>query len=146
MKNKIWAIINIISPIIMFIILVNNNMSEKFVNIITLSLFIGWIFPFLNLLINGLSMLIKINTKMSIFFNIISFILNILLIIAVVLLYDKNLITILIEYIIIAIINLVNIIINIYKYHQENKNVKRLLKEEYSKIKQIKKNNNGIIK
>lgn len=146
MKNKIWGFINILISITLFTILVFNDMSGQFVNIITFSLFIGWLFPYVTLFVNGLCSLSKINNKIIIYFNIISFILNILLIIFVSILYDDKLLIVLIEYILIAIINLINIIITIINYQKTHKLLKQQLKKEYSEIKQIKKNNNGIIK
>lgn len=146
MKNKIWGIINILLSITLFIILLFKDISVQFVNIITFSLFIGWLFPYVTLLTNGLCILAKINNKIVINFNIISFILNILLIIFVIILYDNKLLTVLIEYILIAIVNLINIIINIIIYQKRHKGLKAKLKKEYLEIKEIKKKNNGIIK
>lgn len=146
MKKKIWSTINILLSITLFIILVSNDMSGQFVNIITFSLFIGWLFPYVTLIVNGLCMLSNINNKIIISFNSISFILNILLIIFVSFLYDDKLIIVLVEYILIAIINLINIIINVIIYQNNHKYLKEQLKKEYSEIKKIKKNNNGIIK
>lgn len=144
--KKILSIINIILPIILFIVLLFNTMSAQFVNIMTFSLVIGWIFPFIFPIITGISLLAESHLKMSFILNILTIILSIFLIIMIISLYDSNMLLILIFYITLSTLNLINTIYLLICFNRNNKEIKRLKKEENLRIKQIKKANNGIIK
>lgn len=139
MKKKILIISNIIIPIILFAILLLNNMSSNFVYIMTLTLIVGWIIPFISPIITAISILTDKHHKLSLIFNIFSLLLSILLIILTILIYDSNLLLILIEYCILALLLIINIIYYIIYLHT-NKD------EEIANIKKIKRENNGIIK
>ena len=139
MKKKILILSNIIIPIILFVILLFNTMSSNFIYIITLSLFIGWIIPFIATIISGLSILNNNNQKLTLVFNIFALLLNLLLILLIISILDNKLILILIEYIVLSIITIINIIYYII-YFINNKD------DEISEIKKIKSENNGIIK
>lgn len=137
--KKIISIINFILTIIVFIILFFTNVSEKFVNIITLSLIIGWIMPYFSLLISGLTIYLEKHLKMSLVFNILSFLVSIFLIYLCLKIYTKSFLNLIINYILISIINVINIfyLIIYLKKHPDL---------EMKKIKIQKKAHNGIIK
>ena len=124
--EKKLIVLNTLVPFILFIILLFLNISENFINIMTLTLFIGWALPYLTLILTGLSILNKSHKKLA-------------LIILVLCIIDKLLIGILIEYIIIMIITIINII-SLSKYLKENPD------PELEEISRTKKANNGIIK
>lgn len=137
--EKKLIVLNTLVPIILFIILLFLNISENFINIMTLTLFIGWALPYLTLILTGLSILNKSHRKLALTINIINSLLTLVLIILVLCIIDKLLIGILIEYIIIMIITIINII-SLSKYLKENPD------PELEEISRTKKANNGIIK
>ena len=144
--KKIISITDIVLPIILFIILLLNPMSESFVNIITFSLLIGWLFPFIFPIIVGISILSSSHLKLSVILNLLTIILSSLLLFLIINIYDSNMKLILIFYIILSILNIINIIyLNIY-FHNLYKEEKVMRKQEYMQIKKLKKENNGIIK
>ena len=144
--KKIISITNIVLPIILFVILLLNPMSESFVNIITFSLLIGWLFPFIFPIIVGISILSSSHLKLSVILNLLTIILSSLLLFLIINIYDSNMKLILIFYIILNILNIINIIyLNIY-FHNLYKEEKVMRKQEYMQIKKLKKENNGIIK
>lgn len=137
--EKKLIVLNTLTPIVLFIILLFLNISENFINIMTLTLFIGWALPYLTLILTGLSILNKSHRKLALTINIINSLLTLVLIILVICIIDKLLIGILIEYIIIMIITLINIK-SLSKYIKENPD------PELDEISRTKKANNGIIK
>lgn len=144
--KKIISITDIVLPIILFVILLLNPMSESFVNIITFSLLIGWLFPFIFPIIVGISILSSSHLKLSVILNLLTIILSSLLLFLIINIYDSNMKLILIFYIILNILNIINIIyLNIY-FHNLYKEEKVMRKQEYMQIKKLKKENNGIIK
>ncbi len=144
--KKIISITDIVLPIILFVILLLNPMSESFVNIITFSLLIGWLFPFIFPIIVGISILSSSHLKLSVILNLLTIILSSLLLFLIINIYDSNMKLILIFYIILSILNIINIIyLNIY-FHNLYKEEKVMRKQEYMQIKKLKKENNGIIK
>ena len=118
--KKALGIINIVLPIILFIALQFFNMSPSFVNIMTLTLIIGWILPFIFPIITGICMLLDIHHKKSIAINIITIILLILIIYLIIQLYDSKLLHILIIYIILAVLKIINSIYLIIHYKKIN--------------------------
>ena len=144
--KKIISINDIVLTIILFVILLLNPMSESFVNIITFSLLIGWLFPFIFPIIVGISILSSSHLKLSVILNLLTIILSSLLLFLIINIYDSNMKLILIFYIILSILNIINIIyLNIY-FHNLYKEEKVMRKQEYMQIKKLKKENNGIIK
>ena len=139
MKKKILSIVNILIPIILFLILLFSDISEKFVYIVMFSCIIGWLLPFINLAITGLSMLNNNHHKLTLIFNIFSLLLSFFIIFLILSLYDKKMIVCLTDYILISIVNIVNIIYYII-YIKKHPNMENI------EIKKIKKENNGIIK
>lgn len=137
-KENILPIINIIIPIIAFVILLFTKLSENTMYFMVMSLVVGWIVPYFVLLITGLSMFQNRHPKLSLVFNIVNLLLTIMLIVFVIRLYDKYFLVFLIEYIVILLIAIANIVYFI-TFIKNNKD------EEIENIKKIKKDNNGII-
>lgn len=149
MKRKIIAILDIFISIILFVIFLFSDISDSFVYIITFSLFIGWLMPYLSIFISGISLLNNSNQRLTLLFNIFSLLLSGYLLFLTMSLYEKKLLIILIEYIVLLVINLLNIIyltIYVIKNPDLEKSRKKLKnKEELNKIKEAKKNNNGAV-
>lgn len=144
--KKILTILNFIIPIVSLIVLELSEVSENFITIMTLTLVVGWMLPYITLLLTGITYIYKNHLNKSLILNIISSLLSILIITLIILIYEKSFRTILIEYIIITIMNIINII-NIIIYKKKNPSEKTLKKKiENEKIKKAKKENNGIIK
>lgn len=137
-NNKL-AILNIIIPIILFIILLFSDISENFINIMTLTLVVGWILPYITLILTGISLLNKSHKKLCLTINIINIILTSILLFLIISIIDKKLIIVLIEYSTILIMSIINSILFI-KYFKENPD------PEIVQINKTKKANNGIIK
>lgn len=144
-KRKLIAMVNIIIPIIMFIIWLLNETSENIVHLITFSLFIGWLIPYIVPLLTGIAILNKSHEKLSFTCNLFCILQTIMLIIIIINLYDKNFLIMLIEYIILLILCLSNFILYSIKLNKDSKNAREYNKIEKEKIKNIKKNNNGAI-
>ena len=135
--NKL-KVINILLPIVLFIILLFSKLSEKTVYIFVMTLFIGWALPYFVLLITGFAQVKNLFHKLGLTLNIISVPMSILLLYLVITIYDKKLLIFIIEYIIIIVMNILNIIYYI-RYIKSHPN------EENERIKRIKKENNGAI-
>ncbi len=135
--NKL-KVINILLPIVLFIILLFSKLSEKTVYIFVMTLFIGWALPYFVLLITGFAQVKNLFHKLGLILNVISVPMSILLLYLVITIYDKRLLIFVIEYIIIIVINILNIIYYI-RYIKSHPN------EENERIKRIKKENNGAI-
>ena len=97
------------------------------------------ILPYFVLILTGLAIFNKSHKKMGLTINIINILLTIMLLIFVICLYDKDLIVVLVEYIIIILISLINVIA-FTKYLKANPD------PEIAEITRTKKANNGIIK
>lgn len=138
-KEKLLMITNIILPLILFAILLFTELSEKFMSIISVTIIIGWALPYFVLIITGLSLYNKSHKKLGLTLNILNVILTIFLIILISNIIEKTLILILVEYIIMLIMSILNIIIFI-KYLRKDRD------PEIDKIIKTKKENNGIIK
>ena len=108
-KKNIFAILNIIIPILLFVILLFSDLSENFMYIMTLTIVIGWIIPYFVLLITGICIFNKSHHKLCLTNNIINIILVALLIFLISSIYDSKMLLVLIEYIIIGIISIINI-------------------------------------
>lgn len=110
MIRKILGISNIVLSIIGFIILKFINVSEVFSTIMMMSLFIGWIMPYIGLILSGIGILIHTKFKLSLIFNIFNILLSLFMIFLIISVYDKNLLIVLIEYIVMIVINILDII------------------------------------
>jgi len=138
MKKKLLAIINILLTLIMLIILLIIPISDYFITLIYLTLFIGWALPyFINILI-CIALFKNTHHKLSIILSFLNIILTELLIYLVIQLLDKNFIIVLIEYIILELLSIANFIHYII-YFKRNPN------PENKEIKEKKKKNNGAI-
>ena len=143
---KLIAKINIILPIVLFILMSFFNVSEYFVTIMTLTLVIGWLIPYLSLILTGLAMTYEVEQNKAYILNILSLLVSILIIILTISILEKKLIIILVEYIIISIMNILNIIIYFPIINKKRKEKRNKIKEENKEIKRQKKANNGIVK
>lgn len=136
--TSILALINILIPIILFIILLFTKLGESALYYIALSLIIGWAIPYFVLIITGISMYNINHPKLSFAFNSFNILLIIVLIFFIIKLYSKELLIFLIENIVILIISLINLIYFIL-YIKRNPDI------ESKRIKKIKEENNGAI-
>lgn len=130
--------LNIILPIVMFIILLICKLSEKTVYLFVMTLIIGWAIPYFVLLVTGFAQIKNLFHKLGLTLNIISIPMCILLLYLVISIYEIKFLVFIIEYIIIILVNIINIIYYI-KYLKTHPN------EENEKIKKLKKENNGAI-
>ena len=110
MIRKILGIIDILVAIISFIILQFSNTDKIFSTIMMLTLFVGWIFPYIALLISGIGILIHTKYLINLIFNIINILLTLIIIFLCVSVYNKNLLLVIIEYSIIILLAIINII------------------------------------
>ena len=138
MKRKLLGSLEIIVALIMLAILLFNNISDNAYYFIMITVFIGWAIPYFITIISGIAILKDSHHKLNIISNILNVILLGLLLFFINKLYDKGFIIFLIEYIILIIIGIVNIIYLIvyYKTHPDL---------EIEKIKKAKKDNNGAV-
>jgi hypothetical protein len=135
--NKL-KLINIFLPILLFIILLFCKLSEKTVYIFVMTLLIGWVIPYFVLLVTGFAQVKNTHHKLCLTINIISIPMCMLIIFLIISVYDKKLLIFIIEYSIIILMNILNIIYFI-RYIKSHPN------EEKLKIKKIKEENNGAI-
>lgn len=138
MKRKILSIIEVILPIILFIILLVSKLSDNLMYIIMMSAFIGWAIPYFVILLSGIAMLKDSHHKLALIINILAALLDVVLLIFSFELYNKKMIVPITEYIILFVFSIINIIYFII-YLKKNPN------EETQNIKKIKKENNGAI-
>ena len=86
------------------------NVSDKFSSIMLMSLFIGWIFPYIALVLSGIGILIHSNYWITLVFNIVNILVLILMLFLVIKVYDNKLLVVLIEYIVMLVVSIVSII------------------------------------
>ena len=136
--KKIITIIDALSAIVLFLVLLFTKTSDNFVYIIIMSLFVGWAIPFFTLIVSGIAILASKHTRLNLIFNIISLLVSLFLIFLVIKIYDKKFLILLIEYIYMSVLTIINIIylIVFIKKHPD---------VELKKIKEQKKKNNGAI-
>lgn len=139
MKKKIIGVLDILLPILLFILLEVANISDYFIDIITLTLVIGWLLPFLMNILSGISFLNDSHHKLAFFANILSFFLCILLIVLMLLIYNKSFIVPILVYIALGILNGINSYFYVSEENAKNE-------KEWAEIKRIKEQNKGIIK
>ncbi len=140
--KKILSIINIVVPFLLFGLLFFFNPGTNFIYIMMMSLFVGWLIPYFNLLITGLSIHRDKHSKLTLIFNIFNVLLNILLLFLIVLIMEKSFIIFIVEYSIMIVISIINII-----YLKKRVDIDTIdEKNEYKRIKQIKKETDGVIK
>ena len=139
--KKVVSKLDIILPIIMLLVLLITKLSENTIIIITMTLFIGWVIPYFINILTGIILHKETHIKLGLIANILSLILSLILIIFIIRIIDSKLIIFLIEYIVLLILNILNIIC-IKKYQKENPDEQTIEKRT---IKEKKKNNNGAI-
>ncbi len=140
--KRILSIINIVVPILLFGLLFFFNPGTNFIYIMMMSLFVGWLIPYFNLLITGLSINRDKHNKLTLIFNMFNVLLNILLLFLIVLIMEKSFIIFIVEYSVMIVISIINII-----YLKKRVDIDTIdEKNEYKRIKQIKKETDGVIK
>lgn len=138
-KEKILALINVLTPIILYIVsLLTTELDQTLLFILILTLGIGFIMPFISLLITGICIFNKSHYKLSLVLNILNIPLTLFIITLLILVITKNYISFIISFGIIAIISIINTIYDI-KYIKAHPNLETQL------IKKEKKRNNGAI-
>ncbi len=113
--RKIVGIGSIVLGIVLLVLLHFVEVPDKFSSIMLMSLFIGWIFPFIALILSGIGILIHSNYLVTLIFNIINILVLLFMIFLVGKIYSSKFLIILIEYIImlgITIADIVYLIIN----------------------------------
>ena len=121
--RKIIGILNIVLGIVLLIVLHFVDVSDKFSSIMLMSLFIGWIFPYIALIIVGIGILIHSDFIITIIFNIINILVLIFMLFLVIKVYDSKLLLVLTEYIImlvVSVINMIYLIINREEIEEES--------------------------
>ena len=108
--RKIIGFSNIVFGIGLLILLHFVNVSDRFSSIMLMSLFVGWIFPFIGLVVSGLGILIHSNFKITLIFNIVNVLVILFMGFLVIKVYDSKLLIVLIEYIVMLVINILNIV------------------------------------
>jgi amino acid transporter len=135
--NKL-KILNILLPILMFILLLVFKLSEKTIYLFVMTLIIGWALPYFVLLITGFAQVKNLFHKLGLTLNILSIPLCIIMLFLIISIYEPKQLIFIIEYSIIIIMNILNIIYYA-KYLKDHPD------EEIEKIKKAKKNNNGAV-
>ncbi len=110
MIRKILGIINIITAIVSFILLELSDTGVIFSTIMMLTLFVGWILPFIALLLSGIAIIIYAKYYVSLIFNITNILLTIIILFLCISVYESSLMLIIIEYSIIILLSILNII------------------------------------
>ena len=122
--------INIVLPIVLLLVLLFVRINSDFIYIMSLTLVIGWLIPYITLLLTGIAMYKETHQKLSLASNILSIIMDIIIIVMLILLFNKSFIVIIIALLIIII--LLTSIITIKIYTKPSRVLKRyLVKEEY---------------
>ena len=88
--RKIIGFSNIVFGIGLLILLHFVNVSDRFSSIMLMSLFVGWIFPFIGLVVSGLGILIHSNFKITLIFNIVNILVILFMGFLVIKVYDSK--------------------------------------------------------
>lgn len=143
MKKYILPIINILVTILCFVVLLFSSLSENVVYLMMMTLLIGWLMPYLVLLITGLEIFAGLkHAKTSLVFNILNILISIMDIYFTIRLFDKKMIVLIVEYIIMIIVSIINVIY-LMMYIKKHPNIEK--RNESKEIKKIKDKNNGAI-
>lgn len=143
MKNKKETILlfsNLLIPIILFIILLFSKLSDNTMYFMIMSIMIGWLIPYIVLLITGLSLISIKHPKITMIFNFVNILLCIMLLALIISIYDKKFLVFIIEYSIIMLTSIINVIF-LFIYLKKHP----VIDTEKEEIKRIKKENNGAI-
>ena len=112
--RKMTGIGSIVIGVGLLVLLHFVNVSDKFSSIMLMSLFIGWIFPYIALVLSGIGILIHSNYWITLVFNIVNILVLILMLFLVIKVYDNKLLVVLIEYIVMLVVSIVSIIYMIF--------------------------------
>lgn len=137
-KKNLLAISNISIAILFLIILLLSKLSDNVIYLMMMTLMVGWAIPYFVLLITGIAMFKNNHPKLSLVFNLCCILLNIVLIIFCIKLYDKYFLVLIIEYGVMMLWSILNFIYY-FMYIKKHPNL------ENEKIKKEKKENNGAI-
>lgn len=108
--QKVIGILNIVLGIGLLIILHFFDIPDIFSSIMLMSLFIGWIFPYIALVLCGIGILIHSNYLITMIFNIVNVLVIFFMLFLVIKLYETRLLIVLIEYIIMLVMSIISII------------------------------------
>jgi len=108
--QKVIGILNIVFGIGLLIILHFFDIPDIFSSIMLMSLFIGWIFPYIALVLCGIGILIHSNYLITMIFNIVNVLVIFFMLFLVIKLYENRLLIVLIEYIIMLVMSIISII------------------------------------
>ena len=103
--QKVIGILNIVLGIGLLIILHFFDIPDIFSSIMLMSLFIGWIFPYIALVLCGIGILIHSNYLITMIFNIVNVLVIFFMLFLVIKLYETRLLIVLIEYIIMLVMS-----------------------------------------
>lgn len=126
MIRKILGILDILVAIISFIVLEFSNTDKIFSTIMLLTLFVGWILPYIALLLSGIGILIHTKYLINLIFNILNILLTMIILFLCISVYNKNLLLVIIEYSIIIVFSIINIIYII-------KNKEKIIKDNFER-------------
>lgn len=138
MKKYILPIVNIVLSLICFIVLFFSKLSDNTVYLMMITMLVGWAIPYFVLLVSGLELISMKHPKMSLVFNVLNVLVCLMDLIFTIRLFDKKMLILLIEYILMGILSLINVVY-IVVYLRRNPNL------ENDMIKKIKDKNNGAI-
>ncbi len=108
--RRIIGILNIVLGSCLLILLHFIDVPDVFSSIMVMSLFVGWIFPYIALIISGIGILIKSNYLITLLFSIINILVIIFMIFLVGRVYSSKFLIVIIEYIIMLVLTIVNIV------------------------------------
>ena len=108
--RRIIGILNIVLGSCLLILLHFIDVPDVFSSIMVMSLFVGWIFPYIALIIIGIGILIKSNYLITLLFSIINILVIIFMIFLVGRVYSSKFLIVIIEYIIMLVLTIVNIV------------------------------------
>ncbi len=144
-SKNLLPFINIIVPIILFIIVLFSKLSDNMMYVMIMTVIVGWVIPYIVLLISGISMLRDLKEKLILVFNSLNVLICLLNIILSVVLYDYKMLIMIIEYIIMMGISVVNVVVLFKKVRKIQQEKRKMIKEENNILKEEKNKNNGAL-
>lgn len=145
-KNKnLLPFINIIVPIILFIIVLFSKLSNNMMYVMIMTIIIGCFIPYIVLLVSGISMIRGLKERLILIFNILNILVCLMDIVLSIILYDHKMLIIIIEYVIMMIISIVNVLVLFKKVRKLKQDKRKMIKEENKILKEEKNKNNGAL-
>ncbi len=145
-KNKnLLPFINIVVPIIMFILVLFSKLSDNMIYVMIMTIIIGWFIPYIVLLVSGISMIRGLKEKLILIFNILNILVCLMDIILSIILYDYKMLIIIIEYVIMMIISIANVLVLFKKVRKSQQEKRKMIEEENKILKEEKNKNNGAL-